>query len=242
MYYYLLLVVPALLVAMIAQLRVKSTFRRYSRYSTAARITGAQASFMIQKANGISVPVQPIGGELTDHYDPTKNTIGLSDPVYAADSVSAVGVAAHETGHALQYAEQYAPIRFRMALVPVTNFSATISPYLILAGLIAGWDVLAYAGIALFSFSVLFQLVTLPVEFNASSRAIRILEGNGMLGESEITGAKKVLRAAAMTYVASLASSLFLVGTTVISYSASAKMSRISASFDLICAFPALGL
>lgn len=208
MYYYLLLVVPALLVAMIAQLRVKSTFRRYSHYSTAARITGAQASFMIQKANGISVPVQPIGGELTDHYDPTKNTIGLSAPVYAADSISAVGVAAHETGHALQYAEQYAPIRFRMALVPVTNFSATISPYLILAGLIAGWDVLAYAGIALFSLSVLFQLVTLPVEFNASARAVRALQASGSFTAEELAGVRKVLTAAALTYVAALFVSL----------------------------------
>lgn len=208
MYYYLLLVVPALLVAMIAQIRVKSTFRRYSRYSTAARITGAQASFMIQKANGISVPVQPIAGELTDHYDPTKNTIGLSGSVYAADSISAVGVAAHETGHALQYAEQYAPIRFRMALVPVTNFSATISPYLILAGLIAGWDVLAYAGIALFSLSVLFQLVTLPVEFDASARAVRALQASGSFTAEEIAGVRKVLTAAALTYVAALFVSL----------------------------------
>lgn len=206
--YYLLLVVPALLVAMIAQVRVKSTFRRYSRYSTAARITGAQASFMIQKANGISVPVQPIAGELTDHYDPTKNTIGLSGSVYAADSISAVGVAAHETGHALQYAEQYAPIRFRMALVPVTNFSATISPYLILAGLIAGWDVLAYAGIALFSLSVLFQLVTLPVEFNASARAVRALQASGSFTAEELAGVRKVLTAAALTYVAALFVSL----------------------------------
>ena len=157
MYYYLLLVVPALLVAMIAQINVKNTFRRYSRYSTAARITGAQASYMIQKANGISVPVQPIGGELTDHYDPTRNSIGLSQPVYGADSISAVGVAAHETGHALQYANDYAPIRFRMKLVPITNFSATISPYLIIAGLIAGLDVLAYAGIALFAFPFCFS-------------------------------------------------------------------------------------
>ena len=208
MYYYLLLVVPALLVAMIAQINVKSTFRRYSRYSTAARITGAQASYMIQKANGISVPVQPIGGELTDHYDPTRNSIGLSQPVYGADSISAVGVAAHETGHALQYANDYAPIRFRMKLVPITNFSATISPYLIIAGLIAGMDVLAYAGIALFSLSVLFQLVTLPVEFNASARAIATIDGAGLLDEDELPGAKKVLRAAALTYVAALLMSL----------------------------------
>ena len=204
MYYYLLLVVPALLVAMIAQINVKSTFRRYSRYSTAARITGAQASYMIQKANGISVPVQPIGGELTDHYDPTCNSIGLSQPVYGADSIAAVGVAAHETGHALQYANDYAPIRFRMKLVPITNFSATISPYLIIAGLIAGLDVLAYAGIALFSLSVLFQLVTLPVEFNASARAVQALQASGSFTAEEMAGVRKVLTAAALTYVAAL--------------------------------------
>ena len=208
MYYYLLLVVPALLVAMIAQINVKSTFRRYSRYSTAARITGAQASYMIQKANGISVPVQPIGGELTDHYDPTCNSIGLSQPVYGADSISAVGVAAHETGHALQYANDYAPIRFRMKLVPITNFSATISPYLIIAGLIAGLDVLAYAGIALFSLSVLFQLVTLPVEFNASARAVQALQASGSFTAEEMAGVRKVLTAAALTYVAAAATSI----------------------------------
>ena len=208
MYYYLLLVVPALLVAMIAQINVKSTFRRYSRYSTAARITGAQASYMIQKANGISVPVQPIGGELTDHYDPTRKSIGLSQPVYGADSISAVGVAAHETGHALQYANDYAPIRFRMKLVPITNFSATISPYLIIAGLIAGLDVLAYAGIALFSLSVLFQLVTLPVEFNASARAVQALQASGSFTAEEMAGVRKVLTAAALTYVAALFVSL----------------------------------
>ncbi len=208
MYYYLLLVVPALLVAMIAQINVKSTFRRYSRYSTAARITGAQASYMIQKANGISVPVQPIGGELTDHYDPTCNSIGLSQPVYGADSIAAVGVAAHETGHALQYANDYAPIRFRMKLVPITNFSATISPYLIIAGLIAGLDVLAYAGIALFSLSVLFQLVTLPVEFNASARAVQALQASGSFTAEEMAGVRKVLTAAALTYVAALFVSL----------------------------------
>lgn len=208
MYYYLLLVVPALLVAMIAQINVKSTFRRYSRYSTAARITGAQASYMIQKANGISVPVQPIGGELTDHYDPTRNSIGLSQPVYGADSIAAVGVAAHETGHALQYANDYAPIRFRMKLVPITNFSATISPYLIIAGLIAGLDVLAYAGIALFSLSVLFQLVTLPVEFNASARAVQALQASGSFTAEEMAGVRKVLTAAALTYVAALFVSL----------------------------------
>ena len=207
-YYYLLLVVPALLVAAVAQYWVKHTFHKYTNYPTAAGITGADASEMIQRENGISVPIHPIAGELTDHYDPRSDTIGLSQPVYSMNSVAAVGVAAHETGHALQYAKGYAPIRIRMALVPVTNFSATISPYLILAGLIAGLSMLSYIGIALFSVSVLFQLVTLPVEFNASNRAVRALETSGRFSADELVAVKKVLRAAAMTYVAALFVSL----------------------------------
>ncbi len=208
MYYYLLLVVPALLVALFAQMKVKSTFHKYSQYQTASGLTGEAVSRMILQANGLSVPIESTGGELTDHYDPKADTIRLSQPVYGANSVSAVGVAAHETGHALQYAHHYAPIRFRMALVPVTNFSAALSPYMILFGLIAGLDILAYAGIALFSLSVLFQLVTLPVEFNASARAIQTLRASGSFTEDELAGVKKVLSAAAMTYVAALLVSL----------------------------------
>lgn len=204
MYYYLLLVVPALLVTLWAQYKVKATFSKYSQYTTASGMTGADASRMIQGANGISVSVHPTAGELTDHYDPRTDSIHLSEPVYAASSIAAVGVAAHETGHALQYAERYAPIRFRMALVPITNISATVSPYLIMFGLIAGMEMLSYIGIALFSVAVLFQLVTLPVEFNASRRAVAALEASGQFTDAELKKVQKVLFAAAMTYVAAL--------------------------------------
>lgn len=208
MYYYLLLVVPALLVAAWAQYKVKSTFKKYSTYSTASGMTGEQASLLIQRENGITVPVSQTPGELTDHYDPKSDSIHLSEPVYGVNSIAAVGVAAHETGHALQYAYGYAPIRFRMAMVPVTNFSASISPYLIMFGLLAGLELLSYIGIALFSVSVLFQLVTLPVEFNASRRAVAALQNSGRFTEDEMKGVKKVLSAAAMTYVAALLVSL----------------------------------
>ncbi len=204
MYYYLLLVVPALLITAWAQYKVKSTFRKYSHYATASGMTGADASLLIQRANGMHVAVNPVAGELTDHYDPRSDSIHLSEPVYGVNSVAAVGVAAHETGHALQYAENYAPIRFRMALVPVTNFSASVSPYLIMFGLIAGLDMLSYIGIALFSVAVLFQLVTLPVEFNASRRAVAALETSGHFSSTELKHVRKVLFAAAMTYVAAL--------------------------------------
>lgn len=208
MYYYLLLVVPALLVASWAQYKVKSTFKKYSTYTTREGVDGAETSRLIQRANGISVPVEQVAGELTDHYNPKTDSIHLSDPVFGVNSISAVGVAAHETGHALQYAYGYAPIRFRMALVPITNFSASISPLLIMFGLIAGYELLSYAGIALFSVSVLFQLVTLPVEFNASRRAVVALEESGRFTDDELKGVKKVLFAAAMTYVAALLVSL----------------------------------
>jgi len=204
MYYYLLLVVPALLVTLWAQYKVKATFSKYSHYPTASGMTGEEASKLIQSANSISVPVHPTAGELTDHYDPRSDSIHLSQPVYGVNSVSAVGVAAHETGHALQYAENYAPIRFRMALVPITNISATVSPYLIMFGLIAGIEMLSYIGIALFSVAVLFQLVTLPVEFNASRRAVAALEASGRFSDMELKSVQKVLFAAAMTYVAAL--------------------------------------
>ncbi len=204
MYYYLLLVVPALLITAWAQYKVKSTFHKYSQYATASGMTGADASLLIQRANGMNVSVSPVGGELTDHYDPRSDSIHLSEPVYGVNSVAAVGVAAHETGHALQYKENYAPIRFRMALVPVTNFSARVSPLFIMFGLIAGLDMLSYIGIALFSVAVLFQLVTLPVEFNASRRAVAALEASGQFSGTELKHVQKVLFAAAMTYVAAL--------------------------------------
>lgn len=205
---YLWLILPALVLTIWAQFKVKSTFKKYSQYSVGDGMTGESVSRMILQENGISLPIEPVNGELTDHYDPRSNTIRLSHPVYGVNSISAIGVAAHETGHALQYAENYAPIRFRMALVPVTNFAAGISPYLIMIGLIAGFEMLSYIGIAFFSVAVLFQLVTLPVEFNASTRAVAALSQSGRFTEEELRGVKKVLFAAAMTYVAALLVSL----------------------------------
>lgn len=205
---YLWLILPALVLTVWAQFKVKSTFKKYSQYSVGDGMTGESVSRMILDTNGISLPIEAVDGELTDHYDPRSNVIRLSRPVYGVNSISAIGVAAHETGHALQYAENYAPIRFRMALVPVTNFAAGISPYLIMIGLIAGLQSLSYVGIAFFSVAVLFQLVTLPVEFNASTRAVAALSQSGRFTDEELKGVKKVLFAAAMTYVAALLVSL----------------------------------
>lgn len=207
-YWYLVLVVPALLVSVWAQFKVKSTFNKYSRRSVASGMTGADASRIIQQANGIQTGLEAVAGSLSDHYDPRNNTIRLSSPVYGQASVAAVGVAAHETGHAIQHAEGYAPVKLRTALVPVTNFSSAISPLLIVLGIVMAMDPLAYAGIALFSVATLFQLVTLPVEFDASRRAVVALAQSGRFTEDELKGVKKVLTAAALTYVAALFVSL----------------------------------
>lgn len=205
-YWYLVLVLPAVLFSLVAQIKVKSTFSKYSR--VAGRLTGRAASETILRTAGLSVPVKSVGGSLTDHYDPRTNEIRLSEPVYDKATVAAVGVAAHETGHALQYAEGYGPIRLRTAIVPVTNIASTISPYLVILGLVLSLEPLAYLGVALFFMAVLFQLITLPVEFNASARAMRALREQAVLSEEELKGAKKVLTAAAMTYVAALFVSL----------------------------------
>lgn len=207
--WYLLLVLPAVVLAGIAQLWVQSTFRKYSKVSTLRGVTGREASEEIQRCNGITLPVERVSGNLTDHYDPRTNVIRLSDPVYGVNSVAAVGVAAHETGHALQYAKGYAPIRLRAAILPVTQIGSTLSPYLVLLGLLfETMGFLAWAGIFLFGLSVLFQLITLPVEFNASARALKALSEGGMMTSEELAGARKVLTAAAMTYVAALFVSL----------------------------------
>lgn len=207
-YWYLILVVPALLVAAWAQIKVSTTFKKYSRYMVGSGLTGLQASRLIQQRNGLNLPCQQIAGSMTDHYDPRTNTISLSEPVYGVSSVAAVGVAAHETGHALQYAEGYWPIKLRMRLVPVTNFASAASPWLLMLGLIFSIQPLAYLGVAFFGLAVVFQLVTLPVEFNASARALSALAEGQMLTEDEMKAAKKVLSAAAMTYVAALLVSL----------------------------------
>lgn len=207
-YWYLILVVPALIVAVWAQVKVSTTFKKYSHYMVGSGLTGEQASRLIQQKNGLNVPCRSIPGFLTDHYDPRNKAISLSEPVYGVSSVAAVGVAAHETGHALQYAEGYWPIKLRMALVPVTNFASAASPWLLLLGLIFSITPLAYLGVAFFGLAVVFQLVTLPVEFNASSRALAALADGQMLTQDELKAAKKVLSAAAMTYVAALLVSL----------------------------------
>ena len=207
-YWYLILVVPALLIAAIAQIRVKSVFSRYSRMPVRCGMSGTEASRFIQRQNGINVPIRAVSGSMTDFYDPKSTSISLSDTVRDQTSVAAVGVAAHETGHALQYANDYFPVRLRMGMVPVTNFASSISPVLIVLGLMLSLPTLAYIGIALFSMAVLFQLVTLPVEFNASARAVRALEQSGSLSDEELRGVRRVLSAAAMTYVAAMLVSL----------------------------------
>ncbi|WP_141827921.1 zinc metallopeptidase [Clostridium sp. KNHs216] len=204
-YTYFVYIVPALIVTMIAQFRVKSTFEKYSRISTARNMTGAQAASSVAQFGGApGVQVQRISGSLTDHFDPRDNTISLSDQVYSSTSIAALGVAAHEAGHAIQHAQGYLPNKIRTVLVPITNFGSRLAVPLIIVGLFlpVQYDFVVNLGIALYSFAVLFQLATLPVEFNASFRAIRALDEAGILYPDELEGAKKVLRAAAMTYLA----------------------------------------
>lgn len=201
-YWYLVLVVPALLISAWAQIRVKSVFARYSRRPVACGMTGRQVSLYIQQQNGISTGMTQVSGSMTDYYNPKDNSIHLSQTVCDQATVAAVGVAAHETGHALQYATGYGPVKLRMGMVPVTNFASGLSPVLVVLGLVLGFDALAWAGVILFSAALLFQLVTLPVEFNASTRAVRALESSGQFTADELTGVKRVLSAAALTYVA----------------------------------------
>lgn len=201
-YWYLVLVLPAVLISLWAQLRVKSVFSKYSRRSVGCGMTGRQTSLYIQQQNGISTGMHAVAGSMTDYYDPRSNGIYLSETVGEVSTVAAVGVAAHETGHALQYAEGYGPVRLRMKMVPVTNFASSLSPVLVILGLALSFPALAWGGVVLFSLALLFQLVTLPVEFNASARALRALEAGGRLSEEELSGVKKVLSAAALTYVA----------------------------------------
>lgn len=207
--YYVVLILPALLVAIWAQYRVNSTFSQFSQVRNARGLTGAQAARMILDRNGLTqVAVERVAGRLTDHYDPKSNVIRLSQGVYDSDSVAAVGVAAHEAGHAVQYAQNYFPIRIRSAMIPVTRIGSWLSFPLLLLGILFSFQGLIQAGILLFSTVTVFQLVTLPVEFNASSRALATLEESWMLDQEELRGAKKVLSAAAMTYVAALLQSL----------------------------------
>ena len=206
---FLMLVMPALLFSMWAQFKVKSSFGKYSKERTQKGLTGAAAAEEVLRQAGITdVRIEKVPGHLTDHYDPSSNVIRLSESVHDSTSVAAVGVAAHEAGHAIQYADAYAPIKVRAAIIPVTNFGSKLAVPMIMIGVIIGMTGLINIGILLFGAVVVFQLVTLPVEFNASRRAIDVLDGTLMLTETEVYGAKKVLSAAALTYVGALAVSL----------------------------------
>lgn len=205
----ILLGILGLILTMIASAGVNAAFARYDRVRCMAGLTGAEAAQRVLHAAGIyDVQVRRVGGKLTDHYDPRNKTLNLSDSTFASGSIAAVCVAAHECGHAVQDQKHYAPLVLRSTLVPAANFGSQLSWPIFICGLLFSVRPLVVAGIVLFSLAVLFQLVTLPVEFNASSRALRVLEDTGMLGAQEMPGAKKVLRAAALTYVAALASSL----------------------------------
>lgn len=208
MYYIILL--PAIIFALIAQVMVKSTFKKYSTVSNQHGYTAADVARRILDDNGLNyIPIEHIAGELTDHYDPTANVIRLSDAVYGSSSVAAIGVAAHEVGHAIQHAEGYTPIKVRQAIIPITQIGSKLAVPLILVGMIiSALDFLIPLGIFLYAGVVLFQAVTLPVEFNASGRALRTLDENLILYKDEVGQAKKVLSAAAMTYVAAMFSAI----------------------------------
>lgn len=211
---YLVLVLPCIILSLWASANVKGTFNKYSRQYSMRNITGAEAAQRVLMANGVrGVSIQRVSGNLTDHFDPAANVIRLSDSVYSSTSTAAIGVACHEAGHAVQYAENYAPIRLRSAIIPITNFGSKLAMPMILVGILLTSlgrfsDLLINAGIICFSLSVIFQLVTLPVEFDASRRALRAIEQTGLLTQEEQRGARKTLRAAALTYVAATATAL----------------------------------
>ena len=206
---YLLVIIGAIL-CLAASAHVKSTYRKYARTASARGMTGAMVAEEILRRNGVlGVTVQHVSGELTDHYDPARGVVNLSDATYNSTSVAAIGVAAHECGHVMQHETGYMPLRFRTALVPVANIGSNLGIWIVMLGLLFGLNsTLAMIGIYLFSFGVLFQLVTLPVEFDASRRALVMLQDYGILGQNEVVGSRKVLNAAAMTYVASAAASV----------------------------------
>ena len=211
---YLYLVLPCILLSLWASHNVNSTFKKYSQQHSIRRLTGAEAAQRVLYANGVrGVRIERVSGNLTDHFDPKTNVIRLSDNVFDSTSTAAIGVACHEAGHAVQYAMGYAPIKLRAAIIPVTNFGTKIAWPLMMFGLLLSsmsyaFYNLVYVGIACFSLSLVFQLITLPVEFNASRRAVAAIEQGGILYEDELDGAKKTLRAAALTYVAAAATSL----------------------------------
>ena len=219
---YLLFMLPAFIFGLVAQILVKTRFNKFSKIASSRGMTGADAAKAVLSSSGVyNVPIGKVSGNLTDHYNPQTNSISLSESVYDKRSIAAIGVAAHEAGHALQYAQNYAPIRFRMSLVPFCKIGSTLGPILIIIGCFISYAALSVsadvgfylyiAGIILFSTVALFQLVTLPVELDASKRALKALESGNYLRGEELSGAKKVLTAAALTYVAALVSSIMQI-------------------------------
>lgn len=211
MLYYVtgIIMVPVIIFALICQINVKNTFNKYSRVRSARGMTGAQAAESLLSANGITdVKIQRVAGNLTDHYNPTTKTINLSEGVYNSTSIAAIGVACHEAGHACQHAQGYVPLKLRNIAIPATRIGSTLGIPLAVIGMFLSFEPLILVGIVLYSLVALFQLLTLPVEFNASSRALKTIDQYGYLSGTEYTGAKKVLTAAALTYVAALVSAL----------------------------------
>ncbi len=210
-YTYFIFMIPCLILSMICSAKVNSTFKKFSQVPNRRGITGAQAAQNVLSAHGVTgVRIEPVAGNLTDHFDPRTNVIRLSESVYNSTSVAAVGVAAHEAGHAVQHAEGYVPNKIRSAVVPLANFGSRLSWILIMIGLIlpVQFNFVVTLGIIFFSFSVVFTLITLPVEFNASKRALQTIQETNLLIDDEYVGAKKTLSAAAMTYVAAAATSV----------------------------------
>lgn len=204
-----LILIPAMIFALFAQINVKSTFNKYSRKNNSRGLTGAEIARQILDANGLyNVRIEHISGSLTDHFSPNENVVRLSDDVYGKLTIASAGVAAHEVGHAIQHSVGYAPIKIRNAIIPVTQIGSSISMPIFIIGIALSFKPLVTAGILLFSAVVFFQLITLPVEFNASRRALNTLESKNILEGDELKGSAKVLRAAAMTYLAGLFSSL----------------------------------
>ena len=208
-YYYIILVIPAMLISLWAQFKVKSTYKKYSGVSNAKNITGAYAAQAVLTHYGITdVRIERVAGTLSDHYDPRSKVIRLSEGVYSSNSIAAIGIACHEAGHAAQHAQNYVPIKVRNSLIPICNIGSTLGVPLAIFGYILGFEPLISIGLMLYAAITVFQLVTLPVEFNASRRALRVIDETNLLYDDESGGAKKVLTAAAMTYVAAMLVSL----------------------------------
>ncbi len=209
-YIYLFLLLGIMVLSMIAQSRVKSVFNKYAQVPAKSGVTGARLAQELLYRNGLDLPVQPVSGTLTDHFNPKDQTVGLSEAVYGSSSVSALAVAAHEIGHVLQYNEDYRPMKMRSVILPMANIGSRIGPFLVIGGLLLSWLAastgnigyyIAMGGVVLYAMMFLFQLITLPIEFNASKRGLEMLTNGGYIVEDELPGAKKMLNAAAMTYV-----------------------------------------